>query len=715
MYASQNGLVLTVPVDCPEIRRESTANRQGKRKTSSHKIITRNKSVSSTTSSDRSLRRLQEREKEDEEERRKGIASRLRPRKKKTKVDESEDDESELPDLSYIGCRAVARLRKGNQNLYTAFGPECYKGDKYLGLSMKTGQHLIIHETALDDGKDVSKFLTEVADYNPSMLPTDHTTVSVRTEDGWEELRCTVHKFCNAGTLLELYTHSRSSKKLPSPEFTCHIFIQILEALFSLAKAGVYRNDCSPENWFLDFPNQDLDCSPDVMLGNFATAEFFDHDDEPSKQTKDLKDILLKFKSWLPWFMGQVDEVLLEPPRRSVFDDLFYQWVVQATEECEALKIEQKHKNRRTRYEAFLLKIIGEGKTALFTARREKGLDLPVWMKIHFNDCFAKYPTPEPVGPVPIANDAPYPLNRSEELTFRNIGYEVRRVLGEGAFGSARLCRNANNGELAALKSQADASLEEEHDTLESLMPHPRIIRPIGVYEDTPRLNNIPLSWNVSKRTESYWTMAAEYCNGNSLGSFLDHVRKLRRSLPGPLRCHIYAHILEALIHCYRKGWHHGDLHQGNIFLRFKIEDIYAFPDVVLGDFGNAGIDTKVQYVRQEFYTLNEFCKETALYEDDETSLALRGWTNQLYKLAPSSDDISSEEGSGTRTNERTTSDSSNKSGGGNNAGDASFPCEVDAMESIYNEIQEYLKSEERGSLRLPDWIVPYLVEKSLS
>ena len=168
-------------------------------------------------------------------------------------------NEESLPDFIGIDCVAVQPLPYHGTPPY---GPAWKQ--KYMIRSNKTQRYLAAQIVDTNERNSlIDVILTEIGDWNPRILPIDVCLCVPQTGK-----QAVVSKYCNAGTIWHLYQESRRQRKLPPKAFTCHIFLQMLEALLSLSKRSVRHNACSLDNWFLEFPCTGLKRFPDVMLGS---------------------------------------------------------------------------------------------------------------------------------------------------------------------------------------------------------------------------------------------------------------------------------------------------------------------------------------------------------------------------------------------------------------------------------------------------------------
>jgi NIMA (never in mitosis gene a)-related kinase len=123
--------------------------------------------------------------------------------------------------------------------------------------------------------------------------------------------------------------------------------------------------------------------------------------------------------------------------------------------------------------------------------------------------------------------------------------------------------------------------------------PHPRIVR---LFRCSP---------DPDDRTR--WFLKMEFCAGGDLGSQYEHwLYRLRSGMPEVFLLHFIVSAVEALAflhHGLRYAGNgrwtqdaayesiiHGDLKEGNFFLRWTPIPIGGLPEVVLGDFGTAKI-----------------------------------------------------------------------------------------------------------------------------
>lgn len=145
---------------------------------------------------------------------------------------------------------------------------------------------------------------------------------------------------------------------------------------------------------------------------------------------------------------------------------------------------------------------------------------------------------------------------------------------------------------------KGDKSVNEA-TALAKIPPHPGIIKLYSTHVDVPRPRQVSL--------------ILEVCRGESLRSFSDHARSVRRRIPEVFVWHLLCQTLVALEHLDRNHVSHGDVHSGNLLLRPVEGGVY--PDVVIADFEHCKDQSPddVPNERSDFHALSSIIEKEML------------------------------------------------------------------------------------------------------
>ncbi|MDF1662984.1 MAG: serine/threonine-protein kinase [Planctomycetota bacterium] len=198
------------------------------------------------------------------------------------------------------------------------------------------------------------------------------------------------------------------------------------------------------------------------------------------------------------------------------------------------------------------------------------------------------------------ALSAPSAESNLEEL--EEIGpYDVMECLGQGGMGAVYMCRESNNGTMAAVKVMlADRAKASDIK---------RFRREARITELLDHKNTIGLI-DQGKTNEGLDWMAISLCAGKSLKGI---IKKDGRMLVD-VAFHIFEQILEGLESVHQKSIVHRDLKPDNIFVQAGNHK------VTIMDFGIARIiDTHLPKEQREFQTKNGVVSGSPSYIAPET------------------------------------------------------------------------------------------------
>ena len=271
---------------------------------------------------------------------------------------------------------------------------------------------------------------------------------------------------------------------------------------------------------------------------------------------------------------------------------------------------------------------------------------------------------------------------------FSAIGYEKRSVLGAGIVGQVALCRKFEDGSVAALKfGHGDTTFDQEYAIAEELSPHRHIVKALALYHDMPQPEIYP--GNEHARS----TLAVEYCNGNSWAKLREYADEHQLNIPQSLVCHALAQLTEGLIHMWDHGINHADMWPVNWLLRFKVEDLESYPDLLISGFGRSSHEwtdkalpdcSQLSWMLSESIGLSLHLKDPDRPHDE----VFKCWADQLQNIHLAKARIKAAEVKG---------------------GKQELPLdesEVKKLRKIHEEAADRLKG--RGK-KLPNWMVDLL------
>jgi serine/threonine protein kinase len=138
--------------------------------------------------------------------------------------------------------------------------------------------------------------------------------------------------------------------------------------------------------------------------------------------------------------------------------------------------------------------------------------------------------------------------------------YDLGEEIGQGKFGSVRLCRAKNRGgeEFAckALPKNGGETAHREVEIMQHLSGHPGVVTLRAVFEDSDR-----------------FYLVMELCRG---GRLLDEVRREGR-LSERRAAHVIRELMDVVKYCHEMGVVHRDIKPDNVLLtsagRLKLAD----------------------------------------------------------------------------------------------------------------------------------------------
>ena len=190
-------------------------------------------------------------------------------------------------------------------------------------------------------------------------------------------------------------------------------------------------------------------------------------------------------------------------------------------------------------------------------------------------------------------------------------GFAFCNHIGKGGQGECSLIKRHKDGKLFVLKVADKFFMSKNNTPLEIQMTN----------QVLPRYKRIVRVHHAAVYSE-YAHIFMEYCDGGDLHNLIKRYQEHSLYVPESFIWHVFIHLAEALAFLHRdwqpkKGylqdeWEtvlHRDIKPANIFLRHRADG--AYPDIVLGDFGLAGLSTDRGYD-------SDFQGGTAMYQPPE-------------------------------------------------------------------------------------------------